>query len=623
MRKLGIPSVSVAMTVAVVWAGCGTVLGLSRWIGAGSTGTWDERHPIAQQWYMNWESGSLPFPGEDVMFGLGFSSGNPFTNGNRTVGHLTVSTETSFSLTGRVGDVLTLTGGDLTRTASSSGTQTIAVWVHLGDAGVWDIAGSGALLASGTISGNASLTRTGPGMLIFTGTLSNSGGVSVNEGTVIFDAAAVHPGFGLLRANAGGTILYANGAQVSGGFLRGPGTQFVEAARFTGTTAMADAFVLQQGQATLTSFTNGGRLTNLAPLVWDGGVNTSSGVVRFNDASVSAFSSNGSLTIASGGTLSNSVTDLVLGGGSRTRIESGGQLTLAGSTALELSGALLINDGAISGTTNVRFNSLVAGTGSYGPVNLFDNAVFMPGATASRNIFSPAAVTISGPVSFSADTSLVVELGGSQPGTQHDQILTAGPATLDGTLQVLLAETFVPQAGQSFTVLSSNETIIGRFDRILGQKINATTWLAAIYEPAALRLAVAAPGDASLDGRVDIRDLAILANNWRTDGRDWPGADFTGDGWVDISDLTLLAMNWQSGVPVASPMAGPSLHDALAAMGLGGLSLPAVPEPGTGLWPGMIGSALAAIRRPGRMPPPQTVAIAPASRRVRDRRSPA
>jgi hypothetical protein len=92
---------------------------------------------------------------------------------------------------------------------------------------------------------------------------------------------------------------------------------------------MADAFVFQQGQATLTNFANGGRLTNLAPLVWDGGVNTSSGVLTISDATVSAFSSNGSVTIASGGTLSNSVTDLILGGGSRTKIEPGGQLTLA------------------------------------------------------------------------------------------------------------------------------------------------------------------------------------------------------------------------------------------------------------------------------------------------------
>jgi hypothetical protein len=101
---------------------------------------------------------------------------------------------------------------------------------------------------------------------------------------------------------------------------------------------------------------------------------------------------------------------------------------------------LLINNGTISGTTNVRFNSLVAGTGSYGPVNLFDNAVFMPGATASRSIFSPAAVTVAGGVAFSADTSVVVERGGSQPGTQYDRILTTGPASLDGTLEVRLAE---------------------------------------------------------------------------------------------------------------------------------------------------------------------------------------
>ena len=43
------------------------------------------------------------------------------------------------------------------------------------------------------------------------------------------------------------------------------------------------------------------------------------------------------------------------------------------------------------------------------------------------------------------------------------------------------------------------------------------------------------PGDANLDGRVDVTDLAILAANYRkqvTGG--WSMADFNGDGVVDV-----------------------------------------------------------------------------------------
>ena len=58
--------------------------------------------------------------------------------------------------------------------------------------------------------------------------------------------------------------------------------------------------------------------------------------------------------------------------------------------------------------------------------------------------------------------------------------------------------------------------------------------------------AQALPGDANLDGTVDIKDLAILAANYRkhvTGG--WSMGDFNGDGVVDVEDLALLAANYR------------------------------------------------------------------------------
>jgi hypothetical protein len=74
-------------------------------------------------------------------------------------------------------------------------------------------------------------------------------------------------------------------------------------------------------------------------------------------------------------------------------------------------------------------------------------------------------------------------------------------------------------------------------------------------------------GDATMDQKVDVDDLGILASNWQTGGRTWLGADFTGNDFVDVDDLGILASNWQAGVPL-----GP----ALAALGLPPVS---VPEP--------------------------------------------
>ncbi len=92
-------------------------------------------------------------------------------------------------------------------------------------------------------------------------------------------------------------------------------------------------------------------------------------------------------------------------------------------------------------------------------------------------------------------------------------------------------------------------------------------------------------GDANLDGQVDISDLGALATAWQTSAP-WTGGDFNYDAFVDISDLGILATNWQLGV--SSPL-GPSFDEALASVGLAGVS---VPEP-TSL--GLIGLCLAGV----------------------------
>jgi choice-of-anchor B domain-containing protein len=82
------------------------------------------------------------------------------------------------------------------------------------------------------------------------------------------------------------------------------------------------------------------------------------------------------------------------------------------------------------------------------------------------------------------------------------------------------------------------------------------------------------PGDANLDGKVNIADLGILAANWQQQGQ-WGHGDFTGNGTVDIADLGILAASWQVGVT------GPAEIGFTDAMGLfdafNGIM---VPEPG-------------------------------------------
>ena len=52
------------------------------------------------------------------------------------------------------------------------------------------------------------------------------------------------------------------------------------------------------------------------------------------------------------------------------------------------------------------------------------------------------------------------------------------------------------------------------------------------------------PGDANLDGAVDVGDLGIVAGSWGTSGNVWTTGDFTDDGLVNVGDLGIVAGAW-------------------------------------------------------------------------------
>ncbi len=78
----------------------------------------------------------------------------------------------------------------------------------------------------------------------------------------------------------------------------------------------------------------------------------------------------------------------------------------------------------------------------------------------------------------------------------------------------------------------------------------------------AISSTVILPGDANLDGRVDINDLTIVLANYNHTGT-WATGDFNGDSKVDINDLTIVLAHYDTSV------------------GLSAAGMSAVPEPGT------------------------------------------
>jgi hypothetical protein len=72
----------------------------------------------------------------------------------------------------------------------------------------------------------------------------------------------------------------------------------------------------------------------------------------------------------------------------------------------------------------------------------------------------------------------------------------------------------------------------------------------------AFALIATLPGDANLDGKVDVNDLTIVLSHFGQTGAPWAQGEFTGDGKVDVNDLTIVLANFgQSGGSSAEGMA--------------------------------------------------------------------
>ena len=82
------------------------------------------------------------------------------------------------------------------------------------------------------------------------------------------------------------------------------------------------------------------------------------------------------------------------------------------------------------------------------------------------------------------------------------------------------------------------------------------------------------PGDANLDGKVDINDLTIVLAHYNQTGTTWTEGEFTGDGTVDINDLTIVLAHYgDTAGSAAGPAAAVPEPSAVVLIGIGALGL--------------------------------------------------
>ena len=321
--------------------------------------------------------------------------------------------------------------------------------------------GAGATLElsqSGIIDGNGTIGGTGTLIL-------NGGEVDANDHQSVALESAVNFANGAvastLAATATGTLTLGGNTTWTGGSAHVGGTVtqkgslvFKTAGTFTANSS--DSFFSNQG--TITSDPGSGTAELFVNVTNAGTIDAKSGTLLF---SASYTQTAGTLRLSGGTVAAYSLT------GDPTSPHSPLLINIRGGR-LEGSGTIDANVGNAAVTAP-------GGTGAAGSLSILQN-------------FSQTALG-----------SMEIELGGTSPGT-FDTLAAAGDMSLNGELTTGLISGFVPDVGNSFSVITGAGANGGRFTNVV-QPTGAT--LAVKYDPQDVVLGVTAVSpvaDAGLDG---------------------------------------------------------------------------------------------------------------------------
>ena len=140
-----------------------------------------------------------------------------------------------------------------------------------------------------------------------------------------------------------------------------------------------------------------------------------------------------------------------------TYIDAGSVVTISSSQTVDLGTVIFRGGELIVDTFNITSGENFSGTGTI-ESNLTNAGTVSPGA-------SPGTITVDGDFTQESSGTLSMELGGTTPNTEYDQLIVTGAASLAGTLDVSRINDFSPSSGQSFSVLTYNSHI-GTFDTL-------------------------------------------------------------------------------------------------------------------------------------------------------------
>ncbi len=438
-------------------------------------------------------------------------------------------------------------------------------------------ANKGTYDANGNIAVNGGLLRRGSGSSFDLAAgkildVLNAGRVSFTAGyTTASNAIYFASGGGVLETLSG-NLTVGNGAQVnvdSGGTVSsasffdigttgGDGTLVVSGSSSSATAAALSLnFWATNGHAAHVTFTNNatgsfpggisvaGSTAGTAATVnvlsgadltvsnlfldWFGGAATSAAFTVDGAGSSVTQSGNFMLTVGESA------------GGSASLIVRNNALFTTGTNSIfvDQTGTVELNSGAVFDargtiTMNGTFNFL----GGTLHVDNYTGDLDNQGGTLAPG-HSAGNTNISGMYKQQSPATLQIEIGGTAPGTAFDTLHVGGAAVLSGTLNVSLLSGFAPSAGNTFEIITAGGGISGEFASAVLPALTGLMWQLD-YQPNALALVVAIPGDYNHNGAVDAADYVV----WRkTLGQTGPGlaadGNGNGNGQIDSGDFDI------------------------------------------------------------------------------------
>ncbi|MHC4995262.1 MAG: PEP-CTERM sorting domain-containing protein, partial [Planctomycetota bacterium] len=403
----------------------------------------------------------------------------------------------------------------------------------------------------GNLTGAGLLTKSGTGQLVLEGVASSFfGTVRVSQGSLVIASADAIANDNSIQIDSNASLRFDT-AVFYGGALSGSGILRV----FGGDVQLAGnnvdyagSIVVHNGRTLLAGLGNSlGRETGLNIL-------TGGRVEIQSDAYWGSLEGSGTLD-------ANNVGNVRFGYNDENFAFSG---EIVGSTSVGKYGAgdfSFFGDASALGGEFRLVTGAMDGDGVLGDLHVFHGATLSPGS-------SPGTMTASS-LLLDSGSMLVIELGGTGAGIQHDQINLAGDLTLAGELHPTLIDGYVPGALDTFTIATFG-TLTGDFDIIQNQQLDNDLLLIPDIQPTQYDLVAAIPGDFDLNGAVGVPDLIRWAQNFGAADATFQLGDADLDATVGVPDLIAWAQRF--GQTAADFPGTPATVSVLAAA-------TAIPEP--------------------------------------------